>query len=301
MVRKDGKNRADLPSLGGAGTSKNLLSLPPSISESRREDPVSLLSRISSRPPLPTRFTTTSAVATPAAPFAPATSSSVSFAASSAGSATATSAAFAGSEKSASTSSASLRSGPAGTVLRIVRGSDEERERVAGGRRVEDDEVVAGLLLRAARPLEHLADLPEQEEVREPGRRAREEAERRHGEEPVAEETNRRDGADEVGQKGVEVGRDRPEVRFDLAFRRSRARRARKGRRRRPGRPWTRGGRSGPTARASAARVEATVVFPTPPLPETTRTVRAARRGEQFRRAQEGCSLPAEKGHNRAL
>ncbi len=146
-----------------------------------RGTPVSLFSKISSLPPLPTRLTTTSAVATPAA-----------------------------GERVDVERELAERAGRHGLEDRA--GEGEEGERVACGRRVEDDEVVARLLRRAARPLQHLADLPEQEKVGQARCRPGEEAERREGEHAIAQEADRRDGADEVREERVEVGRDRPEV-----------------------------------------------------------------------------------------
>jgi hypothetical protein len=171
---------------------------------------------------------------------------------------------------------------------------------VAGGRSVEDDEVVARLLMRAPLPLQHLPDLPEQEEVRQARCRAREEAERGDGEQPVAEEADRRHGANEVGQKGVEVGRDRPEALFDLRL----------------GvaavlapevvgciAPAVRGheedGAAGPGGERGKGGGNRRL--PDAALARDDEDGPGREAGEQIRRAQEGFSLPPEKGHNRAL
>ena len=173
---------------------------------------------VSGRPDLPTRFTTTRAVARPDSASAAAESSSASRAANSAGSATTTSAEASGSARSRSRSAAIRRSGPAGVVARIARGifTSESAWPVAGASRTMRS--YAGGFPRAFRPLEELADLAEEEEVGQARRGTREVAEGRGGEDPVRDDGQRRDRPDEIRKKGVELRRQAVERRGELGF-----------------------------------------------------------------------------------
>ncbi len=87
---------------------------------------------------------------------------------------------------------------------------------MAGRRSVQDDGFDSRLACGRLLPFEDLADLPQEEEVGEPWRRPREEAEGRDREKPVAEHPHGRHGAHEVGEERVEVRGEAVEARGQL-------------------------------------------------------------------------------------
>ncbi len=111
-----------------------------------------------------------------------------------------------------------LPHGPRGNRREERAGERDEGECVAGGRRVEHDEIDSGLARGRSLSPQDVPDLAEEEEIREAGRRPREEPEGRHGEEAVGEQPDGREGVDEVGQKRVEVGREAVEAGGELGL-----------------------------------------------------------------------------------
>ena len=152
----------------------------------------------------------------------------------------------------------------------------DEREGVARGRRVEDDEVVlrapsSSLFVR----LRTLADLAEEEEVGKTRRGAREVAEGRGGEDPVGDERRAaRPSGRSPTRRRVEVRRQAVERRGELGFDVAPVGLAEERGRVSAAVFETRRTRR-PFRAARAARAAATVVLPTPPLPETTRSLRS--------------------------